>query len=95
MVMDCTWFGTNPDNPGADGSENVSVVTSDFWETRRYDTIDWGNDISRLLINRHNKGINVCFMDGSVEKVMLWDLFQLKWHKQFKPEPLELFWLDP
>jgi prepilin-type N-terminal cleavage/methylation domain-containing protein/prepilin-type processing-associated H-X9-DG protein len=94
MVMDCTWFGTNPDNPSVDGSEDVSVVTPDYWENQRHETINWGNDISRLLINRHDKGINVCFMDGSAEKVFLWDLFQLKWHKQFRPETLTVSWLN-
>lgn len=95
MVMDCTWFGTNPENTAVDASENVSAVTSDYWEERQIDSIDWLNDISRLLINRHNKGINVCFMDGSVGKVPLWDMFTLKWHREFKSEPLELSWLNP
>ncbi len=97
MVMDCVWFGTNPDNPSVDGSENVGAVTRDYWENRRdgRDSIDWSNDIARLLINRHSKGIHVCFMDGSVEKIMLWDLFQLKWHKKFTPETLTLSWLNP
>jgi hypothetical protein len=33
-------------------------------------------------------------MDGSAEKVFLWDLFQLKWHKQFRPETLTVSWLN-
>ena len=93
MVMDCVWFGTNPDNTYVDGSENVHAVTSDFWETLPSNAIDWSNDISRILINRHNRGINVCFMDGSAQKVYLWDLLTLKWHKQFRSESLELDWL--
>lgn len=93
MVSDCAWFGTNPENSRVDSSENVSVVTSDYWETRQYSTINWLNDISRLLLNRHNKGINVCFMDGSVHKVPLWDLYKLKWNKESKSEPLRLSWL--
>ena len=60
MVMDCTWFGTNPENPGVDSSENVNLVTATYWEDiRSYSGEIWQNDISRLLINRHNKGINI------------------------------------
>jgi prepilin-type N-terminal cleavage/methylation domain-containing protein/prepilin-type processing-associated H-X9-DG protein len=40
----------------------------------------------RVTINRHNKGINAAFLDGSVRKVFLWELWDLKWHREFKPQ---------
>jgi len=95
MIMDCVWFGTNPENTDADPTENVSIVTATYWEDiRSFSGEIWQNDISRLLINRHNKGINIGFMDGSAKKVYLWDLLQLKWHKQSHPEELNISWLS-
>jgi prepilin-type N-terminal cleavage/methylation domain-containing protein/prepilin-type processing-associated H-X9-DG protein len=44
-----------------------------------------GGDFSekRLLINRHDGGINCLFMDWSVRKVGLKELFTLKWSETF------------
>jgi prepilin-type processing-associated H-X9-DG protein len=34
-------------------------------------------------MNRHDGGINVAFMDGSVRKVGLKELWTLKWHYDY------------
>jgi len=39
--------------------------------------------ISSFCINRHDGGINVLFMDWSVRKVGLKELWTLKWHREF------------
>jgi prepilin-type N-terminal cleavage/methylation domain-containing protein/prepilin-type processing-associated H-X9-DG protein len=39
--------------------------------------------MSNLCINRHNGGINVLFMDWSVRKVGLKELWTLKWHPDY------------
>jgi prepilin-type N-terminal cleavage/methylation domain-containing protein/prepilin-type processing-associated H-X9-DG protein len=39
--------------------------------------------LGSCAINRHNGGINVLFMDWSVRKVGLKELWTLKWHRQF------------
>jgi prepilin-type N-terminal cleavage/methylation domain-containing protein/prepilin-type processing-associated H-X9-DG protein len=39
--------------------------------------------MSRYVINRHNKKINLVFLDGHVETRMLSSLWQLKWHNQY------------
>lgn len=94
MISDCTWFGTNPENTFADSSERIGVVTANYWENiGSYSGEIWQNDISRLLINRHNKGINFGFMDGSAGKVYLWDLLTLKWHRKSVPEQITIPWL--
>jgi prepilin-type N-terminal cleavage/methylation domain-containing protein/prepilin-type processing-associated H-X9-DG protein len=42
-----------------------------------------GNYLNPHCINRHNRGINSLFMDWSVRKVGLKELWTLKWHKEF------------
>jgi prepilin-type N-terminal cleavage/methylation domain-containing protein/prepilin-type processing-associated H-X9-DG protein len=45
--------------------------------------VNGGNNINAHCINRHNGGINSLFMDWSVRKVGLKELWTLKWHKEF------------
>jgi prepilin-type processing-associated H-X9-DG protein len=86
-VGDCTWFGTNPisirDNSWANGGD--PAPSEDWWEQQ--DPINfgyWGYDMARLTINRHSRAINMSFMDGSTRKVILHDLWSLKWHRGYE-----------
>ncbi len=99
MVSDCTWFGTNPispqDNSWANGGD--PTPTEDWWERKNPDEPgDWNWDMARLTINRHSRGINVTFMDGSAGKVMLTDLWQLRWHREYQPLTyrMHIDWLE-
>ena len=53
----------------------------------RYDdgleTASWPWDMPSVCINRHDGGINILFMDWSVRKVGLKELWTLKWHREF------------
>ena len=87
MVSDCTWFGTNPisikDQSWANGGE--PTPSREWWEDQ--DPISfggWGYDMARVCIDRHGRGVNVAFMDGSSRKVFLTDLWGLKWHREFE-----------
>jgi len=40
--------------------------------------------LGRFVLNRHNKGINIAFLDGHVKTVPLKDLKRLMWHKDFR-----------
>jgi prepilin-type processing-associated H-X9-DG protein len=44
------------------------------------------NHMQRLCMNRHNKGINMAFLDGHVEKIGLKELWILKWHRTYDIE---------
>ena len=48
-------------------------------ETRRYNR----NGFDRFCVNRHRGAINVCFLDLSVEKVGLRQLWDLRWHREW------------
>lgn len=40
-------------------------------------------EMNRFFLNRHNKGLNMLFLDWSVRKVGLKELWVLKWHRTF------------
>ncbi len=42
-----------------------------------------GNHMARCCINRHEGAVNCLFVDGSVRKVGLKELWTLKWHRSF------------
>ncbi|MFH1371600.1 MAG: type II secretion system protein [Planctomycetota bacterium] len=41
------------------------------------------NEIRRVCVNRHSGNVDIVFMDGSVRKVGLKELWTLKWHRQY------------
>jgi len=41
------------------------------------------NNMARCCINRHDGAVNCLFVDGSVRKVGLKELWTLKWHREF------------
>jgi prepilin-type processing-associated H-X9-DG protein len=45
-----------------------------------------GNLMARCCINRHDGAVNSLFVDGSVRKVGLKELWTLKWHRSFNTE---------
>jgi hypothetical protein len=45
--------------------------------------INYGNEMMHFAINRHETGTNVLFMDFTVRKVGLKELWKLKWHRKF------------
>jgi prepilin-type processing-associated H-X9-DG protein len=45
---------------------------------------DWNVQAMRLVcIDRHSGGINSVFLDGSVAKIPLKELWTFKWHRQY------------
>lgn len=53
---------------------------------KRDGEFEWNNingGMERVCVNRHSGHINLLFMDWSIRKVHLKDLWRLKWHKAF------------
>ena len=68
--------------------------SEDFYEQMDPESPQWGYDMGRFCLNRHSRGINMTFMDGSTQKVVLTNLWGLKWHKGYKPiHDIEIPWL--
>ncbi|MHC4510745.1 MAG: type II secretion system protein [Planctomycetota bacterium] len=45
--------------------------------------INYSNEMMHFAINRHDTGTNVLFMDWTVRKVGLKELWKLKWHRKY------------
>ncbi|KPK38264.1 MAG: hypothetical protein AMJ65_13125, partial [Phycisphaerae bacterium SG8_4] len=54
-----------------------------WWETDP--TAAWSSSMCRFAIDRHSQAINMSFMDGSTQKVGLYELWTLRWHRGAKP----------
>jgi prepilin-type N-terminal cleavage/methylation domain-containing protein/prepilin-type processing-associated H-X9-DG protein len=68
VCLDCAW---------------MELAPRDFDVPPAYDDVIDGSNMSYLCINRHNGGINSLFMDWSVRKVGLKELWTLKYHRNF------------
>ena len=74
-------------------SNNIPLITDSVWlftslheytsPSVSYEFIKYFSYSAASCIDRHNGGINAMFMDFSVRKVGLKELWTLKWHKQF------------
>ena len=78
LFMDCVYVDVYPlENNAPLDFEPPPYQWNNGWG-------DWGVQAMRLVcIDRHSGGINSVFMDGSVSKIQLKELWKLKWHLQF------------
>lgn len=70
VFADTMWRGGGPT------SDSGPPVLEGQW------TVSDGK-MKHFCINRHNGGVNILFMDWSVRKVGLKELWKLKWHREF------------
>ena len=72
LFLDCTWLGGLAESfdqpPEYDGGVEYGLL---------------GPNIQAFCIDRHNGFINGLFVDFSVRKIGLKELWKLKWHRQF------------
>ena len=83
--------------PNAKGSANAPVLGDSMWRgggpyeygergaPPAYDGqwIAYNREMMHFVINRHNGFVNHVFMDWSVRKMGLKELWKLKWHKEY------------
>lgn len=74
------------------GTNNIPVCLDSAWMIQKpkhlnvpppYDDVIDASNMSYVCINRHDGGINGLFMDWSVRKVGLKELWTFKWHRNF------------
>jgi hypothetical protein len=68
VLADATWVDGRPHH------SNSPPPTPEGWS---------GSEMDVFCINRHHKTVNCLLLDMSVRKVMLWQLWQLKWSRDF------------
>jgi prepilin-type N-terminal cleavage/methylation domain-containing protein len=79
---------------GVKGSNNIPLLVDalrfDFWPIETdappdYEDQGWlgGNHMARCCINRHKGFVNSSFLDWSLRKVGIKELWTLKWHKTY------------
>jgi prepilin-type N-terminal cleavage/methylation domain-containing protein/prepilin-type processing-associated H-X9-DG protein len=69
LFGDCMYDGSEPEN-----GDSANIIKGA--ELANSDTSIW-------CLDRHNGGINMSFMDGSVRKVGLRELWKLQWHRSY------------
>ena len=72
---DSIWVGSWPDN-----NDTVYNNRPDGWYPHQR-----GEFMGRYCFDRHRKGINIAFADGSARRVTLADLWTLRWHRDSVP----------
>ncbi len=90
MIGDSTWFGVHPTdtwdvtNGALRGMRGKVPASADYFK----DTADYDIMMARVCIPRHNKRyVNWGFMDFSCRRVVLPELWTLKWHREYVPNP--------
>jgi prepilin-type N-terminal cleavage/methylation domain-containing protein len=73
LLLDAPWIDTWPlktDEPAKYDDEYFSL----------------GSFMARFMKNRHDSGINCLFLDYSVRKIGLKEMYTLKWHREFRTD---------
>ncbi len=83
LFLDCWFWCAWPDD-----TDSVPVV--DGREGRLSGDVD---SMNRFCLNRHSQAVNAVFVDFSVRKVWLKELWRLKWSKRFNTS-VEVDWPD-
>ena len=79
LILDCMWFEGWPrhtDEPAPDEDWLGNRVDQDTMKPNQ-------NEMRRFCVNRHQGCVNVLFMDWSVRRVGLKELWTLKWHRNY------------
>ncbi len=74
LMADSIWVGAVPKETDFAPDKTVG---------KDYVPMAAGHQMSRFCVDRHNGAINVVFLDSSVRKVRLTELWKLKWHRKF------------
>jgi prepilin-type N-terminal cleavage/methylation domain-containing protein len=88
MFCDSVWtdfFIRPPNQVGPGSTTNIDPTPPNLIGTNAGDTGVTGNSAQRIVLNRHEKAINLVFVDGSARTVRLDDLYQLSWFKGMIP----------
>jgi len=90
VIGDCEWYGGNPFDYASGLTPGAVPAVENALYKRYYGANMWAYDMARFAMNRHARGINMAFEDGSVRATPKPDLWKLHWHKSFRPANVTL-----
>jgi prepilin-type processing-associated H-X9-DG protein len=86
LLTDGQWTDADPLH-----DDEPPVFEDDIWTPNT-------NEIRRPCVNRHRGMVNGLFLDFSVRKIGLKQLWELQWHKNWNPDnlppPLWPLWME-
>jgi hypothetical protein len=86
VLMDCGFMLTRPEPYDPAPAQDGEFLWA-LWA--------FGGGMRRVCTNRHTGEVNMLFMDSSIRKVRLKELWRLKWHRTFEPtEPQWPEWIE-
>jgi hypothetical protein len=89
LMGDCMWDGTTPDIGDMPSANPVPLNGGEDW-------VFTASDMVKFCVPRHSRKINMLFMDKSVRKVCLRELWSLKWHNQWEERRIRWpAWMEP
>jgi len=75
LFQDCSWYGAGPDDVDFPPEyEGHTGSTTGHWRD---------DNVRRVCLNRHNAATNIVFLDITVRRVGLKELWTLKWHENY------------
>ncbi len=87
LILDAAFSGayaTNTSDSRNGGVANVPMVNE--WEKNQHsELVVFKNTINTFSINRHMGAVNAAYLDFSVRKVPIKELWEQKWHRNYDP----------
>ena len=83
MFLDSMWRGGGPwygDPSGKSTEPSFAGIRAPDYNGQ---WISWNNEMMHFAIDRHSKGVNAVFGDGSIRHIGVKSLWKLKWHRKF------------
>ncbi|MCS7033155.1 MAG: prepilin-type N-terminal cleavage/methylation domain-containing protein [Phycisphaerae bacterium] len=90
LIGDCEWYGGSPFDLASGLTFGAVPAVENALFKRYYGSNLWLYDMARFAMNRHGKGINMAFEDGSVRFVTKPELWTLHWYRGFRPAKVTL-----
>jgi prepilin-type processing-associated H-X9-DG protein len=84
LFLDSMWRGGGPWYGSADGRSNNPSFAGIRPPDYNGQWINYDNEMMHFAIDRHGKGVNAVFLDGTVRHIGIKGLWKLKWHKKYE-----------
>jgi prepilin-type processing-associated H-X9-DG protein len=86
---DSMWDGTTPYTTDLPSVNPVPLNGGEAW-------VAGISNMMKFCLPRHSRKVNMLFMDKSVRRVCLRELWSLKWHNQWKEKRINWpAWMEP